>query len=142
MTTTPDTGAAGLTLTPDLPRFAQIEPVGRCNLACKMCTVNDRGDEVAQLSLARFAALLDQLPGLQELHLWPWEQLYVTAAGELLPCCMVAIADRATFGKIFEAEGGLLARWHGEAARSFRGSLAGSVAPTVCRSRALYHGTF
>lgn len=336
------------TVTPPLPRFAQIEPIGRCNLACKMCTVNDRGDEVAEMSLERFRALLDQMPGLQELHLqglgepmlhpaffdmvalaasrgirvsantnltlltheraqrcvtsglaslsvsldgasapvyeairrkasfakvirnlarlthardaahsaldvrgvmvlmrsnlhelpalvrllhshrvhellvqrlssdlqqpdlparyitirsyvndaqlqledmpraeavfqearqlartlgmrlhlprlavheasvpssasqkprcgWPWEQLYVTAAGELLPCCMVATADRATFGNVFSADPAqpkLLQRWHGEAARSFREALASEDPPAVCRSCALYHGTF
>jgi len=64
-------GGAGVTdtLTPPLPRFAQIEPIGRCNLACRMCTVNDRGDEVAELPFERFVELLDQMPGLQELHL-------------------------------------------------------------------------
>jgi MoaA/NifB/PqqE/SkfB family radical SAM enzyme len=328
---------------PPLPRFAQIEPIGRCNLACKMCTVNDRGDEVAEMSLQRLAALLDQMPGLQELHLqglgepmlhpaffdmvelatargirvsantnltlltparaqrcidsglaalsvsldgasatvyeairrkasfakvirnlgrlveardaagsalevrgvmvlmrsnldelpellrllhahrvpellvqrlssdmeqpdlparyipirayvndaelrpadlphaeavfaqarelaagfgmrlhlprlsgrsappaegprcrWPWDQLYVTAAGELLPCCMVATADRASFGRVFDegGEGGLIERWHGDAARAFRRALDGGEAPHVCRSCALYNGTF
>jgi len=69
MTSSLDPGEGTPTLTPQLPRFAQIEPIGRCNLACKMCTVHERGDEVAELSLARFTALLDQMPGLQELHL-------------------------------------------------------------------------
>ncbi|MEW6703777.1 MAG: radical SAM protein [Pseudomonadota bacterium] len=320
---------------PPLPRFAQIEPVGRCNLACRMCTVNERGDEAAQLSLEDFTALLDQMPGLQELHLqglgepmlhpqffemvslaagrgikvsansnltlltprraqacvrsglaalsvsldgasapvyeairrkasfakvlrnlgrlvdardaahsplevrlvmvlmranlhelpalvrlaheqrvpqvlvqrlssdlqqpelparyipirhyveaaelqpadlgaaqavlaeaqrladalgialhlprlqapaqggrcdWPWTQLYLTAAGELLPCCMVATADRASFGNALRD--GLRARWHSEAAQSFRKALAGDTPPGVCLSCALYHGTF
>ncbi|MBI5333418.1 MAG: radical SAM protein [Burkholderiales bacterium] len=64
-------GDAGVTdtLTPPLPRFAQIEPIGRCNLACRMCTVNDRGDEVAELPFERFVELIDQMPTLQELHL-------------------------------------------------------------------------
>ncbi|HJV62762.1 MAG TPA: radical SAM/SPASM domain-containing protein [Albitalea sp.] len=340
-------GAETASLTPALPRFAQIEPIGRCNLACKMCTVNERGDEVAEMPLARFEQLLDQMPGLQELHLqglgepmlhpdffdmvalaarrgirvsantnltlltperarrcvssglaslsvsldgasaevyqeirrkasfakvlrnlgrlvdardeagsalqvrgvmvlmrsnleelpalvrllhahrvpqllvqrlsndlrqpelparyipirnavdeaelgpadlprahevftqarrlarelgmqlhlprlqprdggslpapddaprcrWPWEQLYVTAAGELLPCCMVATADRASFGKVFDGDpgDGLLRRWHGAPAREFREALAGSEPPAVCRGCALYHGTF
>lgn len=331
-------------LQPPLPRFAQIEPVGRCNLACRMCTVNDRGDAVGQMSLAQFDALLDQLPGLQELHLqglgepmlhpqffemvahaaarsirvsantnatlvtperarrcadsglavlsvsldgasqavyeairrkasfakvlrnldrlvaareaaastlqlravmvlmrgnldelpalvtllhdhgvhellvqrlssdlaqpelparyipirsyvdaaelqpadlpragalfaaareraqaldftlhlpkltpasgdgagrcnWPSEQLYVTAAGELLPCCMVATADRASFGGVFDGddappEGRLLERWHGASAQQFRSALASETPPSVCRGCALYHGRF
>lgn len=57
------------TETPPLPRFAQVEPIGRCNLACRMCTVNERGDEVAQMSMERFRALLDDMDGLAELHL-------------------------------------------------------------------------
>lgn len=330
---------------PPLPRFAQIEPIGRCNLACRMCTVNERGDEVAELPLERFIALLDQMPGLQELHLqglgepmlhpqffdmvelavargirvsansnltlltprramrcatsglaslsvsldgataevyegirrkasfakvlrnlgrlvdardaahsalevrlvmvlmranlhelpalvrvahehrvpailvqrlssdlaqpelpqryipiqqyvegaelqpadlaearevfaqakalaaqwgvtlhlpklehvaapggarcdWPWTQLYVTAAGELLPCCMVATADRARWGNAFAPQaasdeaGGLLAAWQGRAAQAFRAALAGPTPPSVCQSCALYRGTF
>lgn len=340
---TPDHVGPTLPDAPPLPRFAQIEPVGRCNLACKMCTVNDRGDEVAEMSLQRFAALLDQMPGLQELHLqglgepmlhpaffdmvelatargirvsantnltlltaaraqrcitsglaalsvsldgasapvyeairrkasfakvirnlgrlvdardaagsalavrgvmvlmrgnldelpelvrllhahrvgellvqrlssdmeqpdlparyipirayvndaelrpedlphaesvfaqaralaaqfgmqlhlprlsgrsappdsgprcrWPWDQLYITAAGELLPCCMVATADRASFGRVFDGDSphGLIDRWHGDAARDFRRALDGGEAPHVCKSCALYDGRF
>jgi MoaA/NifB/PqqE/SkfB family radical SAM enzyme len=331
---------------PPLPRFAQIEPIGRCNLACRMCTVNERGDAVAELGLDRFTSLLDQLPGLQELHLqglgepmlhpgffdmvrlavgrgirvsantnltllterraracvtsglhtlsvsldgatattyeaarrkasfgkvlrnldrlvaerdaarsplqvrgvvvlmrgnlhelpplvrllhdhgvhallvqrlssdlhqpdlparyipirryvdeaelheddrprmaavfdaaralarslsftlhlpklpgataasrpdgdrgrgrctWPLDQLYLTAAGELLPCCMVATADRASFGNVFDPGEDLASRWHGPAAQSFRAALAGDDPPAVCRSCALYRGEF
>jgi radical SAM protein with 4Fe4S-binding SPASM domain len=342
MTSPVDTAEVPASIPPALPRFAQIEPIGRCNLACKMCTVNERGDAVAELSLARFTDLLDQMPGLAELHLqglgepmlhpgffdmvalaaargirvsantnltlltperarrcvesglaalsvsldgataavyeairrkasfekvirnlarlteardaagsalevrgvmvlmrgnldelpallrllhahrvdellvqrlssdlaqpdlpapyipirryvddaqldggdldhaeadfdearalatslgmrlhlprlvpepaaaeraaprcrWPWDQLYVTAAGELLPCCMVSTADRATFGNVFDDAGGLEGRWHGEAAQAFRERLAAGTPPSVCRSCALYHGTF
>lgn len=336
-----------VSLTPALPRFAQIEPIGRCNLACRMCTVNERGDAVGELSLARFRALLDQMPGLEALHLqglgepmlhpqffdmvelaaargihvsvntnltlltparaqrcitsglaalsvsldgasaavyeairrrasyakvirnldrlvdardaagsalevrgvmvlmrenlhelpalvrllhahrvrellvqrlsndlaqpdldpryipirryiegaelrpadvahaaqvfdeacetaralgvrlhlprlsaparehhpaagprcsMPWERLYLTAAGELLPCCMVASADRASFGNVFDAPApdgpGVLARWHGRAAQAFRAALADDAPPAVCRSCAFYRGTF
>ena len=75
---------------------------------------------------------------------WPWEQLYVTAAGELLPCCMVATADRATFGNVFDGEAGsaLQARWHSPQANAFRRALASNSAPEVCRGCALYCGTF
>lgn len=331
------------TLTPPLPRFAQIEPTGRCNLACRMCTVNERADAVADMSLDDFRALLEQMPGLQQLHLqglgepmlhpqffdmvalaagrgievsantnltlltperaelcvrsglaalsvsldgasaavyeavrrkanfakvlrnlqrlvdardaagsalavrgvmvlmrsnlhelpalvellaahrvhellvqrlssdleqpdlparyipirsyvrdaqltpadlpeaeavfaqareraqalgvtlhlprlrpsteprralrcdWPWQQLYITAAGELLPCCMVATADRASFGNALRADGqpALADTWHGVAAQAFRRALLDDdQAPRVCRSCALYHGTF
>jgi radical SAM protein with 4Fe4S-binding SPASM domain len=70
----------------------------------------------------------------------PWEQLYLTAAGELLPCCMVATADRASFGNVFER--GLLHTWHGETAQAFRQALNADLPPAVCRSCALYHGRF
>ena len=85
---------------------------------------------------------------------WPWDQLYLTAAGEMLPCCMVATADRASFGNVFggqgagapsggaNATGGLVERWHGDAAQAFRAALADDEPPAVCRSCALYHGTF
>jgi MoaA/NifB/PqqE/SkfB family radical SAM enzyme len=330
-----------LNATPPLPRFAQIEPIGRCNLACRMCTVNERGDATGTLSLERFGELLDALPQLEELHLqglgepmlhprffemvelaarrgirvsansnltlltparaqrcvtcglavlsvsldgasapvyeairrkasfakvvrnlgrltaardaarsglhvrgvmvlmranlqelprllhllhehrvsellvqrlssdleqadlparyipirrfvheaelgpadlddaaavfdearrvaadldialhlprlagppsgggcrWPWQQLYLTAAGEMLPCCMVATADRASFGPVFDdddaAPARLLERWHGEPAQAFRRALASDSPPAVCRSCALYKGTF
>jgi MoaA/NifB/PqqE/SkfB family radical SAM enzyme len=333
--------AAPLPPGPDLPRFAQIEPIGRCNLACRMCTVNERGDTVATLSIERFVALLDQMPQLEELHLqglgepmlhpqffdmvslaaargihvsansnltlltpkraaacvssglaalsvsldgatagvyeairrkanfgkvlrnldrlvqardeagsalqvrgvmvlmrdnlhelpalvrllddhgvhellvqrlssdlaqpglparyipirsyvssaelqpsdldeaarvfdqarreaqargvvlhlprlvesdssggrcnWPSTQLYLTAAGDLLPCCMVATADRASFGNVFDVADplrGLQDRWRGPAAAAFRQALAGEHPPSVCRSCALYRGTF
>jgi MoaA/NifB/PqqE/SkfB family radical SAM enzyme len=333
--------APAVDLYPPLPRFAQIEPVGRCNLACRMCTVNDRGDAVGELSLQRFIELLDQMPGLQELHLqglgepmlhprffdmvslaaargirvsantnltlltparaqrcvdsglsalsvsldgasaavyesirlkasfakvvrnlgrlmqarrdagsalevrgvmvlmrhnahelpallrllhghgvtellvqrlssdlqqpelparyipirsyvneheipeaelptlealfessralaaelgmqlhlprlrpratrsssgprcdWPWEQLYITAAGQMLPCCMAASADRASFGDVFASPDGLKARWHGEDAVALRTALAADAPPSLCRSCALYRGMF
>ena len=336
-------------LAPPLPRFAQIEPVGRCNLACRMCTVHERGDTVAELSIERYVQLLDAMPGLERLHLqglgepmlhprffdmveiaarrgirvsansnltllterraarcvssglaalsvsldgasaatyesirrrasfakvlrnldrlvaardaappprlevravmvlmrgnlaelpallrllhahgvhellvqrlssdlaqpeadaryipirryvesaelgeadlpharavfeearalaeafglrlhlprlaaapastpsptrcgWPWEQLYVTAAGALLPCCMVATADRESFGEVFASGAAqdseparLLERWHGAEAQAFRAALVSQAPPAVCRSCALYHGKF
>jgi MoaA/NifB/PqqE/SkfB family radical SAM enzyme len=339
--TVPAAAAADVDLYPPLPRFAQIEPVGRCNLACRMCTVHDRGDAVAELPLQRFTELLDQMPGLQELHLqglgepmlhpcffdmvalavargirvsantnltlltparaarcmdsglsalsvsldgasaavyesirlkasfakvvrnlgrlmaarheagsalqvrgvmvlmrhnahelpallrllhahgvpellvqrlssdlqqpelparyipirsyvnqheipeaelpglealfeqsralanelgmvlhlprlrprtqrsssgprcdWPWQQLYITAAGQMLPCCMAASADRASFGDVFASPGGLRERWHGEEAVQLRAALAADQPPSLCRSCALYRGMF
>ncbi|MCK7499859.1 MAG: radical SAM protein [Comamonadaceae bacterium] len=61
--------ASAAAFAPPLPRFAQIEPVGRCNLQCRMCTVNHRGDAVAELPLERYVAWLDEMPQLAELHL-------------------------------------------------------------------------
>ncbi|MBQ1764804.1 MAG: radical SAM protein [Aquincola sp.] len=78
---------------------------------------------------------------------WPWEGLYFTAAGELLPCCMAATADRASFGRVFEADAAsahvhLDAAWNGATAQRFRQGLTDDRPPSLCQSCALYHGTF
>lgn len=58
---------------PPLPRFVQIEPVGQCNLRCRMCPVQFRADGQAGppafMAEDTFRALLDQFPALAELHL-------------------------------------------------------------------------
>ncbi|WP_447978032.1 radical SAM protein [Candidatus Nitrospira bockiana] len=60
--------------TVDAPRFIQIEPVGQCNLRCRMCSVQFREDgppdgSPAVMPYERFTRLMDQCTGLQELHL-------------------------------------------------------------------------
>ncbi|TFW31101.1 radical SAM protein [Massilia horti] len=56
-----------------LPRFVQIEPVGQCNLRCRMCPVQFRPDgqhgPAAFMPYDTFRKLLDQFEGLAELHL-------------------------------------------------------------------------
>jgi radical SAM protein with 4Fe4S-binding SPASM domain len=53
-----------------LPGFVQIEPVGQCNLACRMCPVVFREEKPpAFMSFDAFCRLIDQFPGLGELHL-------------------------------------------------------------------------
>lgn len=57
-----------------LPRFVQIEPVGQCNLRCRMCPIQYRRDgppwgPLAFMDFALFLRLLDQFPGMEELHL-------------------------------------------------------------------------
>lgn len=57
-----------------LPRFLQLEPVGQCNLRCRMCPIQFRtdgspGGPPAFLALDTFRRLLDQFPDLSELHL-------------------------------------------------------------------------
>lgn len=57
-----------------LPQFVQIEPVGQCNLRCRMCPIAFReggapGDPPAFMAFDNYCALIDQFPGLQELHL-------------------------------------------------------------------------
>lgn len=58
---------------PRLPGFVQIEPVGQCSLACRMCPVTLRVDgragRVATMPVARYRRLLAQFPAITELHL-------------------------------------------------------------------------
>lgn len=56
------------------PAFAQIEPVGQCNLRCQMCAIQFRTDgtphgPLAFMEFDRFRALIEQMPALRELHL-------------------------------------------------------------------------
>lgn len=57
-----------------LPSFLQVEPVGQCNLQCRMCPVMLREDGPADgrpafMSFENFIAVLEQFPDLKELHL-------------------------------------------------------------------------
>ena len=59
---------------PPLPSFVQIEPVGQCNLRCRMCPValrgtGARGEAPAFMSYDTFRTLLAQFPAVSELHL-------------------------------------------------------------------------
>jgi radical SAM protein with 4Fe4S-binding SPASM domain len=56
---------------PPLPEFVQIEPVGQCNLKCRMCPVvyRDEGVRPAFMSVETFKDLVAQFPGMRELHL-------------------------------------------------------------------------
>jgi MoaA/NifB/PqqE/SkfB family radical SAM enzyme len=61
-------------VTPALPRFLQLEPVGQCNLRCRMCSIQFRRDGApggppAFVAFERFVRLLEELPELSELHL-------------------------------------------------------------------------
>src|SRR3569623_847035 len=58
----------------DLPHFVQIEPVGQCNLRCRMCPVQfrtdgARGGPPAFIDYTDFCRLIDQFPTMTELHL-------------------------------------------------------------------------
>jgi radical SAM protein with 4Fe4S-binding SPASM domain len=58
----------------DLPHFVQIEPVGQCNLRCRMCPIQFRGEGApgqprAYMDVAVFCKLIDQFPELTELQL-------------------------------------------------------------------------
>lgn len=89
------------------------------------------------LHLPRLGAAADPKPrGCS----WPWDGLYLTARGEMLPCCMVGTPDRASFGSVGDGPIGRV--WNGEAAQSFRRALADGEPPRVCASCALYRGEF
>ena len=58
----------------ELPTYVQIEPVGQCNLRCKMCPIQFREDgppygPFAAMEFDKFTAILDGFPALSELHL-------------------------------------------------------------------------
>src|SRR6059058_5118092 len=57
-----------------LPTYLQLEPVGQCNLRCRMCPIQFRRDgppygPPAFMDFDLFARLLDELPDLRELQL-------------------------------------------------------------------------
>ena len=52
------------------PQFVQIEPVGQCNLKCRMCPVVFREEKPpAFMGYEDFCRLIDQFDGVRELHL-------------------------------------------------------------------------
>lgn len=71
---------------------------------------------------------------------WPWRGPYIAWGGEAMPCCMVATPDRIQFGNM--ARQGVREVWEGEGYALFRDRLASGEPPEVCRSCALYRGTF
>ncbi|WP_337176191.1 radical SAM protein [Paludisphaera sp.] len=71
---------------------------------------------------------------------WPWRGAYVSYQGLSMPCCMVSTPDRINFGSM--AEAGVDAIWNGDSYRAFREALDGEQPPEVCRSCAVYSGTF
>jgi MoaA/NifB/PqqE/SkfB family radical SAM enzyme len=71
---------------------------------------------------------------------WPWRGAYVSYQGLAMPCCMVATPDRIHFGNM--AERGAEAVWNGPDMQAFRAELSSETPPEVCRSCAIYSGTF
>ncbi len=71
---------------------------------------------------------------------WPWHGPYVSYQGLAMPCCMIATPDRANFGSVEDR--GIAAVWNGPEYEAFRRQLASDEPPDICRSCALYSGTF
>ncbi|HEX6540149.1 MAG TPA: radical SAM protein [Ktedonobacterales bacterium] len=71
---------------------------------------------------------------------WPWRGAYISYEGYAMPCCMVSTPDRINFGNI--APQGFAATWNNPEYEAFREQLASDEPPEVCRSCAVYSGTF
>ncbi len=71
---------------------------------------------------------------------WPWQGAYLSFAGDAMPCCMIATPDRANFGNMLHE--GVAEVWNNEAYRLFRERLQSGDPPEICRSCAVYTGTF
>ncbi len=78
-------------------------------------------------------------PGRKRCH-WPWTGAYVSYQGLAMPCCMVATPDRIHLGDM--AEKGVETIWNGPEYTAFREALDSDEPPEVCRSCAIYSGTF
>jgi hypothetical protein len=71
---------------------------------------------------------------------WPWRGAYISYQGLSMPCCMISTPDRLNFGSV--ARDGIQAVWDGEAYEAFRRALDSDEPPDICRSCAVYRGTF
>jgi radical SAM protein with 4Fe4S-binding SPASM domain len=71
---------------------------------------------------------------------WPWSGAYLSYEGLAMPCCMVATPDRINFGSM--AERGVREIWNSESYEAFRDQLDSDEPPDICRSCAVYNGTF
>ncbi len=71
---------------------------------------------------------------------WPWRGAYVSYQGLAMPCCMISTPDRLNFGDI--ADRGVEAIWNGKDYEQFRARLDSDDPPEICRSCAVYRGTF
>lgn len=71
---------------------------------------------------------------------WPWKGAYVSYQGYAMPCCMVATPDRINFGSM--AEHGVTEVWNSADYQAFRDRLDSDDPPEICRSCAIYSGTF
>lgn len=78
-------------------------------------------------------------PGRQRCG-WPWTGAYVSYQGLAMPCCMVSTPDRINFGNMTDL--GAVDVWQSEDFQRFRDQLASDEPPEICRSCAVYNGTF
>jgi radical SAM protein with 4Fe4S-binding SPASM domain len=79
------------------------------------------------------------IPGSQRCD-WPSRRAYLSYQGYAMPCCMVSTPDRINFGSVVER--GVAEVWAGESYQSFRDQLNSDEPPEICRTCAVYNGTF
>lgn len=72
---------------------------------------------------------------------WPWTGAYFSYQGYTMPCCMVSTPDRANFGKV-EPENSVIEIWNSKDFARFREQLDSDNPPEICKSCAVYTGTF
>jgi radical SAM protein with 4Fe4S-binding SPASM domain len=71
---------------------------------------------------------------------WPWKGAYFSYSGETMPCCMISTPDRMSMGNAMRE--GVASVWNSERFEEFREALSSDQPPEICRSCALYNGTF
>lgn len=71
---------------------------------------------------------------------WPWRGPYLRYDGQAMPCCIVGTPDHINFGNM--ARDGVDEVWNSDAYRAFRQQHFSLSPPDVCRSCAVYAGTF
>lgn len=81
----------------------------------------------------------DAVPGKRRCD-WPWRGSYISYDGKSMPCCMVATPDRINFGDM--AEHGVARVWNNPGYTRFREQLESPEPPEICKSCAVYSGTF
>ncbi|GIV97751.1 MAG: heme b synthase [Herpetosiphonaceae bacterium] len=71
---------------------------------------------------------------------WPWTGAYISYDGYAMPCCMVSTPDRINFGNM--ASESVAEVWNNKDYQVFRSRLDSDDPPEICRSCAIYTGTF
>lgn len=89
-----------------------------------------------RLRLPDMARKTERKPGCS----WPWKGAYFSYSGEAMPCCMVSTPDRISMGNALSE--GVEPLWNGKKYHEFREALQSSTPPEICRSCAVYNGTF
>lgn len=71
---------------------------------------------------------------------WPWSGAYVSYEGHAMPCCMISTPDRLNFGNLKSEDAAAV--WNNSAYTDFRSRLSSGAPHELCRSCAVYQGTF